>query len=712
MLDRFQELSCLLGKVKILRLHAVDDYANCSCGNPQCEKNAGKHPAEPRGYHDAVNFYVPRQLEHYRAWNIGIACGTIARPSMIAIYVVDVDPRNGGHKYLEELEREHGKLPATWTVATGGGGWHYYFKHNLELRSRKFSDKGIEIQGAGSYVVGPTSIHQSGKYYEWEDTGHPDEVELADLPPWIVELLSAKEEYVEHENVDRIDDLEFKNCLDTLLDISPDVPYHEWIKVGMAFFSTGHGRDAFNAWDEWSRRGKKYEEGECAKKWKSFKHIENGITYKSLYHLTREAFDLNFELPIEPQITANVEPTEEQVEEQKERAAVPFPPGLLGDVAEYIARASYRRHDTFAVEAACMVVSCMCQRTFLFEGAQANLYSILVGAPACGKNDYLQISRAIVGLCKREVLMSQPASDKGLRVLLGEEPSRFWAHDEMLGWILDAMRPTSILAPLMNDVLSLWGRTQWMSGSRAKKKEDSVDDIREPKLSILGTGTEDQLIELLGSKANSTGLLSRISFVTTTAKMVNNRRVGASPEVPSTLIRALTTLFDKPFFDAGDVKLVNIPLNAAAREFVCTMQHEVDERWDASIGRLSTNEQTLSMEQRNCERVIRYAGISAISARRREINQTDVLWASEWIRHLSEPVFAMQSMHGFGESYEAKLSMVLSKIRKDKSSTWGDILRTFRRIDRKLLQEILQRLVESGDVVAAKSGKGIRYDAK
>lgn len=41
------------------------------------------------------------------------------------IAVLDIDPRNGGSNSIERLQKEHGLLPTTWTVCTGGGGIHY-----------------------------------------------------------------------------------------------------------------------------------------------------------------------------------------------------------------------------------------------------------------------------------------------------------------------------------------------------------------------------------------------------------------------------------------------------------------------------------------------------------------------------------------------------------------------------------------------------------
>ena len=44
--------------------------------------------------------------------------------------------------------------------------------------------------------------------------------------------------------------------------IPPDCSYDEWLKVGMALKQEGA---SCSVWDEWSRGGSKYKEGECQK---------------------------------------------------------------------------------------------------------------------------------------------------------------------------------------------------------------------------------------------------------------------------------------------------------------------------------------------------------------------------------------------------------------------------------------------------------------
>lgn len=139
-----------------------------------------KEPATRHGLKDAssslaqvLRWWQPNRVT-LRAHNIGIVCN----PSDLV--VIDVDPRHGGDETILEAQRALGQLPQTVEAETGGGGWHYYFRHpGGTLRGQL--GPGVDIKDHG-YVVAPPSIHPSGRAYEWSVDGHPDEVPVADLP--------------------------------------------------------------------------------------------------------------------------------------------------------------------------------------------------------------------------------------------------------------------------------------------------------------------------------------------------------------------------------------------------------------------------------------------------------------------------------------------------------------------------------------------------
>ena len=143
----------------------------------------------PHGCKDAS--CDPDQLHDWFAdrpgHNLGLSCG----PS--GLVVVDVDPRNGGLESMGLLTSTHGQLPVTVTAETGGGGYHFLFSaprdddgHPVRLRPQLAP--GIDLKGAGGYIVIAPSLHPSGHRYQWSPVGRPSQRRPAELPAWVLDL--------------------------------------------------------------------------------------------------------------------------------------------------------------------------------------------------------------------------------------------------------------------------------------------------------------------------------------------------------------------------------------------------------------------------------------------------------------------------------------------------------------------------------------------
>ncbi len=172
----------------VFPLHSVKDGV-CTCGEAIC--SIGKHPRIDHGFKDATTD-EPKVNEWWSKWpdaNIGIATG-----SRSGIVVLDVDVAKGtkpsGEATLDELRSTHGALPATITSLTGGGGKHFFFRYQKAvMNSRVGFLPGLDIRGDGGYVVAPPSLHKSGRRYEWMEGHDPDSIDLAEMPPWLIDIL-------------------------------------------------------------------------------------------------------------------------------------------------------------------------------------------------------------------------------------------------------------------------------------------------------------------------------------------------------------------------------------------------------------------------------------------------------------------------------------------------------------------------------------------
>jgi hypothetical protein len=135
----------------VFPIHSIRN-GKCTCGGA-CGRNAGKHSWTAHGFKDAST-----DPDTIRTWwqkwpdaNVAIATGKRSN-----LLVLDIDPREGGDAHLAGLQEEHGKLPQTLTCQTGGGGVHYFFRHEDGIRNSSGRvAPGIDVKSEGGYEVVP-----------------------------------------------------------------------------------------------------------------------------------------------------------------------------------------------------------------------------------------------------------------------------------------------------------------------------------------------------------------------------------------------------------------------------------------------------------------------------------------------------------------------------------------------------------------------------
>ena len=152
-------------------------------------------PLKPRGkrpYFDNWPEIATSDIDTVTRWwqqnpsaNVGIATGKKSR-----LFVLDVDPKNGGDESFQSLTYKYG-APETWRDITGSGGFHLFFRYpNFPVGNAAGIWPGIDIRGDGGQVVAPPSIHpDTGKRYEWDGLEEIKWNSLHDAPDWVLDAL-------------------------------------------------------------------------------------------------------------------------------------------------------------------------------------------------------------------------------------------------------------------------------------------------------------------------------------------------------------------------------------------------------------------------------------------------------------------------------------------------------------------------------------------
>jgi hypothetical protein len=134
----------------------------------------------------------------YRGHGIGLALGEL--PDGRWAFAVDIDGAShgvdGASTWQELCSAYPGHPPAdTVEATTGGGGRHLIYAAPTEVRNGILGPQGggIDIRGHGGQILVEPSIHPNGHPYSWADGHEPWNMEIADAPPWLVDMLEQPE---------------------------------------------------------------------------------------------------------------------------------------------------------------------------------------------------------------------------------------------------------------------------------------------------------------------------------------------------------------------------------------------------------------------------------------------------------------------------------------------------------------------------------------
>ena len=179
----------------------------------------------------ATSKEVEQWAKQFKNPNIAIVTGKIS-----GIVVVDVEAGGKTDDYNP-----------TVIARSGGGGWHFYYKHpgyELKNSARKLREL-TDIRGDGGYVVAPPSLHKSGNHYEW--SASPDMSGFTDVPDWVLQSLTpAKVERHEENDWEKL--LTQDNHEGTRNDMAAKVAGYLLSTVNQPYWdSTGWA--SFTAWN-------------------------------------------------------------------------------------------------------------------------------------------------------------------------------------------------------------------------------------------------------------------------------------------------------------------------------------------------------------------------------------------------------------------------------------------------------------------------------
>ena len=423
----------------VFGLHGRGTDGKCECGNPHCpEKSLFKHPRVSNWQHTPCwseeQFETMELMGHFKTgW------GLLLRN----LLVVDVDARNGGLDGFVQLCEDYPEVAGSGLIVktgSGGGSKHLFFKvpDGVSLVSKLNKYKGVDFKSGAAFVVGAGSMHASGDVYEIV-YGSIDDID--ECPAGMLEALRVPERH--RTEVNGIDvDVSQSELADMLNYVDGYDDYEIWVKVGMALHHATGG-SGFSVWDNWSSKSAKYDADEMERKWHSFGRSANPVTLATLVHYAEQG---NWHKPVTfvPDVEFVDVAEEDDTIKDIDTTSIDLlrPPGLAGQMAEWIESRSRRKRERLSVMGAIFALGNICNSRYIddMDNVSTNIFVFNVAGSGSGKEAVQGAVKEIHKVCGLSAAThgSIKSEQEIVRNLVRHQPS-FYIIDE-IGFFLNKVK--------------------------------------------------------------------------------------------------------------------------------------------------------------------------------------------------------------------------------------------------------------------------------
>lgn len=345
------------------------------------------------------------------------------------------------------------------------------------------------------------------------------------------------------------------------------------------------------------------------------------------------------------------------------------PPGLMGEIADYLYATSARPNKDISAAAAITFFAALAGRvTRTAHGSTLTQYTILLAKSGYGKNDILKGLNRLVDATKHSnpgsvlpFLMGPGniASGQGLRKALAEQPSMFTMLTEFSADWQRINHPMANSADRDFKRVLLEAYDSPKLGAMAySDKDKNVDPVDAPNFCFIGDTTTDDFLSALDMNSVGEGLAPRMTIVCCTQdRPPFNKHAGCSPTTELTTrlegwaAHALRQRLD------GD-KYARVPLAPDAQAVINKLAAWEDQTYNSDTDGMAP------IWARVTHKAIRYATLAAVSCDRGEVELEHAEWGIRMAKATTQWLVSQFKKGGVGSSTDTLLPKVLAAISK------------------------------------------------
>lgn len=700
-------------KWAVVPIHTIVD-GKCSCKNAEC-RSPGKHPRTSRGVKDASTdpLLIAQWWEVWPDANIGIATGKISN-----IVAVDVDPRNGGTETLEKLQNENKPFDDSVHAQTGGGGLHLIYKYPSEPLANKKIKGGIDIKSDGGYILVAPSNHISGHDYSWELSSDPFENEIPPFPEWFKEILSKREscreedEELPSEKIPQEKYQEIRSALTAIPCEDRDI----WKDVGMALHSTRAGNQAYGLWAEWSQQSSKYDPSDTRKIWDSFTSSK-GITLSTLFDM---AYKNGWIEPVSLSISTPVDAPPFPPRKEEKKIILPIdllePTGVIKEIYDYMMKTCRKIQPIYFLNAAISLAATVMGQKYETEtGLRTNIYLISIGPTASGKEHGRKCIKDILSASELSKYLGgeEIRSGQGLLAAMERCSNSVFQLDEFGLFLQSVQNPSSGAhkAEVMVILMKLFSsaNTIFMGSEYADQKHKPRVELQYPSCNLHATTTGREFYAALQSVHVVNGYLNRMLILESEDRNPPKQMPRRRP-VPYSVLEWIKAISNGDGYEKeGNLTGLNPATPITISNSPEAM--ELIEAFEERIERLTEKEDPNQLDAlwgRALEHVWKLSTVVAGSNLHAEVTKEDMTYAIKFVEHSVSSLCVSVAQRVADSPFQAKVKECLLGIKGagEKGLTERDLHRhrSFSRLQMRERKEVLEVLVQSGEIVKYKFG--------
>lgn len=296
-----------------------------------------------------------------------------------------------------------------------------------------------------------------------------------------------------------------------------------------------------------------------------------------------------------------------------------FPPGLVGEVAEYIYASSVRPVKKVALAGAIAFIAGIVGRSYNFSNTGLNQYLVLLAPTGTGKEGAQNGIGSLVDKISQKVPNiheffgpSAYASGQALIKCLDERKCYFSIMGEFgitLNRITDP-KANSADKTFRKVILDLYGKSgwnQWLQSSVYADSEKNTQQVRAPSLTILGESTPEEFFAKLSTRNIADGLIPRFMLMQYKGKRPpRNREAGFPPN--DLLVEKMVALVSKALTSAAN----NINCPVGIQKDALDLLDEFDLRADWGVNSEEGEELSRQLWNRAHLKALKLAALIAV----------------------------------------------------------------------------------------------------